>query len=665
MIHIGVLTNVRKELKDMKKRKVILAFGMSLALLISGCSGNKTDMNDDKAQNSEKTQNSPEMDQEIFGQVAEVEEDYIIIEKTEQQRGLENPDTESGKTEASVAVGEKQEIKIDAETVIKRGGMGMPGGEALQQPAGGQPQKPDGEMPQQPDGGQPQGNLEGEEPPQKPDGEPQQKADGEMQNQERPDGENEEEIAISNISVGDQVSVILGDDGVADEIRVMQGGAPGQAQEVQNYNAVEEYDEDAEKNGETVASTGADENGVHVLNGAEVSLKDMTVTRKSQDSKGGDQASFYGVGAAVLATEGTAYISKSDIQTESAGGAGIFSYGKGSIYVADTKIDTRKDTSGGIHVAGGGSLFAWNLNVETSGESAAAIRSDRGGGKMVVDGGTYTSSGIGSPAVYSTADIAVNNAKLSATGSEAVCIEGLNSLRLFDCSLKGSMKDDAQNDCTWNVILYQSMSGDSEVGNSTFEMDGGSLAAENGGMFYTTNTESTFILSDVDITYADDSEFFLRCTGNNNQRGWGASGNNGADCSFTGINQEMNGDIIWDSISKLDFYMTDGSTFSGAVVDDETYVKDRGDGYGNLFIGKECTWMVTGDSVLTGLSCEGTIVDEYGKAVTVKGNDGTVYKKGNSQYTVMVDSFDETVDLSGASALDQWSDYEVEKPQQL
>lgn len=44
--------------------------------------------------------------------------------------------------------------------------------------------------------------------------------------------------------------------------------------------------------------------------------------------------------------------------------------------------------------------------------------------------------------------------------------------------------------------------------------------SENGGMFYTANTESTFILSDVDITYAEDSEFLLKCTGNANQRGW-------------------------------------------------------------------------------------------------------------------------------------------------
>ena len=131
---------------------------------------------------------------------------------------------------------------------------------------------------------------------------------------------------------------------------------------------------------------------------------------------------------------------------------------------------------------------------------------------MTVNGGSYTSNGTGSPAVYSTADIMVSDATLIANGSEAVCIEGLNSLKLTNCDLTGNMQDLSQNDCTWNVILYQSMSGDSEVGNSTFSMTGGSLTAKNGGMFYTTNTESTFYLSGVDITYAKDNPFFLKCT---------------------------------------------------------------------------------------------------------------------------------------------------------
>lgn len=284
---------------------------------------------------------------------------------------------------------------------------------------------------------------------------------------------------------------------------------------------------------------------------------------------------------------------------------------------------------------------------------------------MVVDGGTYTSNGTGSPAIYSTANIAVNNANLTANGSEAVCIEGLNSLHLYNSNLTGNMSDNEQNDCTWNVILYQSMSGDSELGNSTFEMDGGSLTAKNGGMFYTTNTESTFVLSDVDITYAEDNDFFLKCTGNQNQRGWGQSGSNGADCLFTAITQKMEGDIIWDSISKLDFYMTDGSTLKGAVKDDESCAGDGGSGYASFYTEEGSSWVVTGDSELTNLYCAGTITDEDGNSVTIKGSDGTVYAEGTSEYTITVDKYEKTADLSGCSQATQWSDYETEKPEQL
>ena len=431
-----------------------------------------------------------------------------------------------------------------------------------------------------------------------------------------------------------------------------------------SYDAVTEFSEDTEEEGKTYTSTGTDENAVHVLNGATVTLKDSTVTRTSSESKGGDNSSFYGVGAALLDTDGTLYVSNADIDTDASGAAGIFAYGDGVVYAADSDIKTTQDTSGGIHAAGGGTVYAWDLNVETSGASAAAIRSDRGGGTMVVDGGSYTSNGTGSPAVYSTADIAVNNADLTANGSEAVCIEGLNSLHLFDTDLTGNMGDDEQNDCTWNVILYQSMSGDSEVGNSTFEMDGGTLTAKNGGMFYTTNTESTFVLSNVDISYADDNAFFLRCTGNNNKRGWGQAGANGADCLFGANDQEMQGDIIWDSISKLDFYMT-GSTLTGAVVDDETCAGNGGDGYCDLYIDKDSTWIVTGDSTLSSLSCEGTIQDADGNTVTIKGTDGTIYIEGNGSCTITVDSYSDTADMSKAPAESSWSDYEVECPANL
>ena len=467
---------------------------------------------------------------------------------------------------------------------------------------------------------------------------------------------------------GDETEISITDD---TEITRQSMGGPGGAPQDQpgggqqgapdSYDAANEYTEDAESDGESFVSTGTDENAILVDNGANVTIKNAQVSRQSGDSTGGDNSSFYGIGAAVLAKDGTVNVSDSEITTDAAGAAGVFAYGDGTAYVSDTTITTKQDTSGGIHVAGGGTLYAWNVNAETSGESSAAIRSDRGGGTIVAEGGTYTSNGAGSPAIYSTADIAVSDAQLTANGSEAVCIEGLNSIHLFNSDLTGNMADDEQNDCTWNVILYQSMSGDSEVGNSTFEMEGGSLTAKNGGMFYTTNTESTFLLSGVDITYADDSEFFLRCTGNENRRGWGSVGSNGADCLFTAKEQEMQGDVIWDSVSDLDFYMTDGSTLTGAAVDDESCAGEGGDGVCNFYISDDSTWVVTGDSTLTDLQCAGTITDENGNTVSVVGTDGTVYVDGDSEWTVTVESYEDTADLSGAAVSTTWNDYAVDQ----
>ena len=456
------------------------------------------------------------------------------------------------------------------------------------------------------------------------------------------------ETTLSALSEGTMVTIALDDDGNAATVTISDGGnAPGDgalggsaSSQPESYNAVTEYTEDTEVSDETFSSTGSDENAILVSNGANVTLKDITLDRTSSDSTGGDSSSFYGVGAGLLVTDGTVTVDNATITTDSAGGAGIFSYGNGNVTVSDSTITTRQDTSGGIHVAGGGTLTAKNLTVTTDGASSAAIRSDRGGGTMTVDGGSYTSNGTGSPAVYCTADISISNAALTANGSEAVCIEGLNSLTLTDCDLTGNIPENEQNDCNWTVILYQSMSGDSEVGNSDFSMTGGSLTSKNGGMFYTTNTESTFYLSGVDLSYSDSNDFLLKCTGNSNARGWGSSGANGADCGFTTDAQTMAGKIIWDSISQLDVSLENKSTWTGSFVQDESNAGNGGDGYANLTIDSSSTWIVDGDSTLSSLTCKGTLTDEDGNTVTVKGSDGTTYVEGTSDYTITVSSYE-------------------------
>lgn len=643
------LNNRKGLVKLMKKKVAAILLSVILGVsLLDGCGNTDKGLKNNASQEQEN-------EDAVYGEVSKITEDTITIKvgtmKAMEQPQGEAPEKPQGMSSMLDLTGEEQEIMITEDTTVKRqsmGGMGqVPGG---------------GEMPEKPEGQQGAGNKQA---PEKPDGEMPEKPEG-----QNPDMENSsEEITASDISEGDTVMVTFAEDGSAAEITVMSAmGSPGgmaPSSRPDSYVSVKEYNKDVQVEGESFTSDGTDENAILVSSGADAELENITVSRTSEDSIGGDSASFYGVGAAVLATDGNAYISDSTVKTDAAGGAGIFAYGSSSVYVADTTISTKQDTSGGIHAAGGGSLYAWDLEVETDGESSAAIRSDRGGGTMVVDGGTYVSNGIGSPAVYSTADIAINNATLTANGSEAVCIEGLNSLHLYNSSLSGCMQENEQNDCTWNVILYQSMSGDSEIGNSTFEMQGGTLKANHGGMFYTTNTESTISLSGVKIENADDTAFFLKCTGNQNKRGWGTAGINGADCLFTADNQTMEGDVVWDSISQLDFYMKENSSLTGAVVQDESCAGDGGGGYCNLYLGEGCTWTVTGDSVLYNLANEGVIVDEFGNTVTIQDSDGKIYIEGDSDYIITVETYSDSVDLSQAAQLAAWTEYQMAKPSQF
>jgi hypothetical protein len=596
--------------------------------------------------------------------------------------GAEEQSQGDAPAQMEVSEGETVTIQITDETQILKQSMGMQGGQSGSM--GEAPEKPDGEaadgqqdgeVPEMPSGDgaeAPSGDMNGEAA----DGEVPEMPSGDMGGQPGGDMSATEAITLADLEVGDMVTVVLNEDGSAATITVQSMGqgaggmAPGNGgmgqSGVDSYDAVQTISEDTELDDETVASTGTDENAILVDSDVTATLSDMTISRDSADSTGGDNSSFYGVGAAVLATDGTVYVDDSTITTDASGGAGIFAYGDSTVYVSDTDITTQQDTSGGIHAAGGGTLYAWDVTAETNGRSAAAVRSDRGGGLMVVDGGTYTSNGSDSPAVYCTADISIHDAELTANSSEAVCIEGLNTLRLYDCDLTGTMSDDDRNDNTWTVIVYQSMSGDSEVGNGTFQMEDGTLtAAGSGGLFYTTNTECTITLKDVEIVKPDASTFFLQCTGNTNSRGWGQTGRNGSDCLFTAISQEMQGDVIWDSISNLEFYMTDGSTLTGAFVNDETYAGEGGDGVCNVYISEDSTWIVTGDSTVSVLNSEGTIMDEDGNTVTVQGEDGTVYVEGDSAYTVTVEGYSDSVKLSGCAQVDDWEDHAVEMPEQL
>lgn len=387
--------------------------------------------------------------------------------------------------------------------------------------------------------------------------------------------------------------------------------------------------EDGTYSSTSYSSTGDDENVLRV-DGATVTLDSVTVDKSAGSSSNTEDGDFYGQNASLLATNGAnVTIKNATVNSSAQNGNGIFSYGAGTtVNVSDSTITTTADNSGGIQTTGGGTTNAANLTVNTSGNSAAAIRSDRGGGTVVVDKGTYTSNGYNSPAVYSTADITVSNATLTANNSESLVIEGKNSIKLNNCDVLGNMSStegSSSDENVHNVMIYQSMSGDAEVGTSEFDMTGGSLTGNNGDMFYITNTHSIINLSNVDITNKDADAYLMRVTGNSAARGWGKAGANGAQVEFTASNQTLNGDIAVDTVSTLNMTLTDSSDFTGTInIIDNAQNGTAVDNNAVVTIDSDSTWTLTGDCTVTSLENNGAI-NFNGHTITLA--DGTVLSK--------------------------------------
>ena len=411
-------------------------------------------------------------------------------------------------------------------------------------------------------------------------------------------------------------------DGEAPDGEPSQGG-PGMADAGDNGTAATELTEDETIADTSYASAGDDENALRIT-GTNVSLANISVAKSGGSCSNSDSGNFYGMNAALLALDGAQVtVDTADVSSDASNGNAVFSYGEGtSVTILNSTITTMQDNSGGIHVAGGGTLTASDLTVETYGNSSAAIRSDRGGGTMTVDGGSYTTHGTGSPAVYSVADISVSNATLCATSSEAVVVEGKNSVTLTDCELSGSMSGTYQgdeNENIHNVMLYQSMSGDADVGQSSFTMIGGSLIANAGDMFYVTNTDCSISLENVSMTLANDQ--LLTVSGNDAARGWGTAGANGANVTFDASSQILAGNITVDSISTLSLNLSEGSCYTGAI--NITDNAEGGTAVENniaVSIGEGCTWVLTGDSTISTLENNGTI-EFNGYTITLA--DGT------------------------------------------
>ena len=426
----------------------------------------------------------------------------------------------------------------------------------------------------------------------------------------------------------------------------MQGGADTMSFDYRGSyaGAIAADGEDISSDGESFTATEADQNAALVQNGGTLTLENALL-QKSGDDTDGDRCNFYGVNSILTAVgEGSsATVSNSSLTATSAGSNGIFATDGATVTVSDTSIDTTADNSRGLDATYGGVITADNVDITTAGDHCAGIATDRGGGTITAVDSTVSTQGSGSPILYSTGDIEVENLTGTASGSQIAGMEGLNTICIENSTLTSSITGKTASDPIANgIIIYQSTSGDAEAttgSTATFTAKNSTLssAIQSGSMFYLTNTSANITLQNTELDF-DSSQATLITACGNDSNNWGQAGSNGATVKVKAINQTLEGDIVADTISSINLTLTKGSTWTGsAIIQDNDSATTTTESPISITVGKKSSWIVTGDCTVSNLTVKngGTIKDSDGQTVTIVANGKTVVE-GTGNVTITV-----------------------------
>ena len=337
-------------------------------------------------------------------------------------------------------------------------------------------------------------------------------------------------------------------------------------------------------------NTTSDQNAFISKNKATITI-DSSVFDKTGNTTNDDNSNFRGQNAVVLGIEGSqTSIKDSNITSNSIGSNAVFATGEGSIInIENTNIHTKGDSSRGLDATYKGTVNGKNLTITTEGAHSATLATDRGEGTITAEAAKLTTSGTGSPVIYSTGNITANNVNGVAYKSEISVVEGKNSITLTNSNVTGYHDN--------GFMLYQSFSGDAESGIARLKAENNTLTTHGTGAFiYVNNTTAEADLTGNTILMPNTTTLVKAAADSR----WGKSGENGGHLTLRASNQELSGNILADSISTIAIDMVNGSSLVGAINTDNTAKEVT------LKLSKDSTWTLTGDSYVKSLTNEDT-----------------------------------------------------------
>lgn len=331
---------------------------------------------------------------------------------------------------------------------------------------------------------------------------------------------------------------------------------------------------DAVITGGTCETAESDTNVFLVINGGSLTISNVEIIKSGNagendsehSSDVSDDYNFYGINSVVLCVGENSSVTMTDciITSESSGANAVFATDDAQIDVSNVQITTSGNSSRGVYATYEGIINSDHIDISTNGAHCAPIATDRSGGYVTVPNSTVASCGDGSPCVYSTGEIVVENVVGTADGAQACVIKGKNSITMTNCTFTSTNANNG-------AMLYQSMQGDaadSDATNSvsTLNMTSSAIISDaDGAMFYITNTNSVINLNGsntLTTTTTTSGQLANAATGR-----WGNDGSNGGTLTLNSYD-DLTESIDADDISSIVVNLIDGAVLTGSTSGD-------------------------------------------------------------------------------------------------
>lgn len=385
--------------------------------------------------------------------------------------------------------------------------------------------------------------------------------------------------------------------------------------------AIIEIDQDKKDSNIKEESTIENTSVIQVSNTATYTGDNLTLNKNDGKTTDNEGSLLYGLNSTFLAKEGSIVtLNNSKLTSNVSYSSAFFATENGTqSIIENSTLNTKGDYSNALVSSESAEITADNIEITTTGNNSSAIKTIGSNSLITVNNSALKTEGENSSLLYSNGKIEITKTK-GETCSNIAIIEDRNSISIEESNLTITDSKKANIESLFYLYSEQSQSSSNLYTNAKLDIIDSTISIlkdsswyQNASVFYLTNTKANINITNTKINFS--GKTLLNATSNSE---YGDSESNGADVTLTATNQELEGQIISDEISKVRLNLNE-SEYEGQINTNNKLTNV------DITFDYDSKWYLTGDSYINTLTITKTDYLKKNVRKYIKSNGYNVY----------------------------------------